>query len=71
MLVRISDYACFQVVRFLLLVCLVCGLVACAHDPPPLIADPNGGRETSLPWNEQAKWERDGSAQGLNTAGRR
>jgi hypothetical protein len=60
-----------QILKFLILVCVTSGLAACANDPPPLIADPNGASETSLPWNEQAKWERDGSAQGLNTAGRR
>jgi hypothetical protein len=47
-------------------------LASCAtKEPPPLIADPGATRETALPWNEQQKWERDGSAAGLNTAGRR
>lgn len=44
---------------------------SCAHDDAPLIADPTATHETALPWNEQQKWERDGSASGLNTAGRR
>jgi hypothetical protein len=47
-------------------------LASCAtKEPAPLIADPGATRETALPWNEQQKWERDGSAAGLNTAGRR
>jgi len=50
---------------------LAIALASCAHEDPPLIADPASTRETALPWNEQQKWERDGSAQGLNTAGRR
>jgi hypothetical protein len=71
MLARISNLDRSQLVRITLLVCIVCGMAACVHETPPLIADPNGGRETALPWNEQTKWERDGSAAGLNTAGRR
>jgi len=69
MLEQISNRA--QVLKLMILACVTSALVACASDPPPLIADPNGAAETALPWNEQAKWERDGSAQGLNTAGRR
>jgi hypothetical protein len=46
-------------------------LTSCATKEPPLIADPNAARDSALPWNEQEKWERDGSAAGLNTAGRR
>lgn len=47
-------------------------LASCASkEPPPLVADPNAARDSALPWNEQAKWERDGSNAGLNTEGRR
>jgi hypothetical protein len=31
-----------------------------------LITDPNDKKETSLPWNEQQKWEREGEAAALN-----
>ena len=31
-----------------------------------LINDPNDRKETSLPWNEQQKWEREGEAAALN-----
>lgn len=72
MLAQIPDPACFKLVRITLLFCLAITLAACAsREPPPLIADPGATRETSLPWNEQQKWERDGSAAGLNTEGRR
>jgi hypothetical protein len=58
--------------RIALLLCVATALASCvSKDPPPLIADPGATRETALPWNEQQKWERDGSAAGLNTAGRR
>jgi hypothetical protein len=53
------------------LFCVATALASCAHDPPPLIADPSGSRETALPWNEQQKWEREGAAgAGLNTGHR-
>ena len=70
MLERIKPIG-MQLTRIGLLSSLAIALVSCAHEDPPLIADPASTRETSLPWNEQQKWERDGSAQGLNTAGRR
>ena len=71
MLARIRDATRLNLIRIALLVCATAALASCAtKEPAPLIADP-GGRETALPWNEQQKWERDGSAAGLNTAGRR
>ena len=72
MLARIFDSTCFKFLRTASLFCLATALASCmSKEPPPLIADPAGTRETALPWNEQAKWERDGSAAGLNTEGRR
>ena len=70
MLARIPDATYFKLIRVALLLCVATALASCAKDTPPLIADP-AARETALPWNEQQKWERDGSAAGLNTAGRR
>jgi|SoiMethySBSTD1v2_1073268.scaffolds.fasta_scaffold1354017_2 hypothetical protein len=70
MLERIDSIG-MQITRIALLTSLAIALASCAHEDPPLIADPASTRETALPWNEQQKWERDGSAQGLNTAGRR
>ena len=71
MLARIFDSTSFKFIRIASLFCLAIALACCAKNEPPLIADPSGNRETALPWNEQAKWERDGSAAGLNTEGRR
>lgn len=71
MLARIFDSTCFKFLRIASLFCLASALASCAKNDPPLIADPAGTRETALPWNEQTKWERDGSASGLNTEGRR
>jgi hypothetical protein len=71
MLARIPDPTCVKPIRIALLFCVATALASCAtREPPPLIADP-GTRETALPWNEQQKWERDGSASGLNMEGRR
>lgn len=70
MLERIDSIG-MQITRIALLISFAIALASCAHEDPPLIADPASTRETALPWNEQQKWERDGSAQGLNTAGRR
>ena len=73
MLARIPDPACVKFIRIALLAYVVMTFASCAtREPPPLIADPGATRETSLPWNEQQKWERDGpAADQLNTAGRR
>jgi len=72
MLARIPDPTGMKLIRITLLSCVAIALAACAtKEPPQLIADPGASRETTLPWNEQQKWERDGSAAGLNTAGRR
>jgi hypothetical protein len=72
MLARIPDPTCVKLIRFALLFCMATALASCAtKGSPPLIADPGATRETSLPWNEQEKWERDGSVAGLNTQGRR
>jgi hypothetical protein len=61
-----------KLIRIALLSCVAITLASCAtKEPPPLIADPGAKPETALPWNEQQKWERDGSAAGLNTEGRR
>jgi len=46
-------------------------LASCAHDQPPLIADPATNRDSTMPWNQQEKWEQGGQAAELNTAGRR
>jgi len=71
MLARIPEPAYPKIIRIALLFCVAAALASCASKEPPLIADPGAARDSALPWNEQAKWERDGSAAGLNTAGRR
>ena len=72
MLARIPRPVGLNLIRIAFLLGVAITLGSCAtKEPAPLIADPGASRETALPWNEQQKWERDGSAAGLNTAGRR
>lgn len=72
MLAQIPDPARLKLIKIALPLCVATALASCAtKEPPPLIADPGAARDSALPWNEQQKWERDGSAAGLNTAGRR
>lgn len=72
MLALKPDPARVKLIRIAFFSWVIITLASCAtKEPPPLIADPSASRETSLPWNEQQKWERDGSAAGLNTQGRR
>jgi hypothetical protein len=65
MLALIPDPVARIFTRGALLICAATALASCAKDQPPLIADPNGARETALPWNEQQKWEREGEAGAL------
>jgi len=73
MLIHISKSNRLRFAGFTLLASLgLLLLPSCASDQPPLIADPNGSRDSSLPWNQQQKWEQGGGQVGeLNTAGRR
>jgi hypothetical protein len=71
MLARIPDVTRANLTRIALLFGAMIALASCASKETPLIADPNAAHDSALPWNEQTKWERDGSAAGLNTAGRR
>lgn len=49
----------------------ICLFASCASkEPPPLVADPaESGRESTIPWNRQQKWEQ-GAIPGLPTEGR-
>jgi hypothetical protein len=44
-----------------------CGLVSCASQKEhvALVDDPNGQKESSIPWNKQEKWESTGPLSGL------
>jgi hypothetical protein len=57
------------VVSALLFALSLC-LSSCASKQTAFIADPNGKKETALPWNEQQKWEREGEAASLNQQSR-
>lgn len=62
MLDRIRNAACSPPTKLLLLAVAASALASCAtKQPPPLVSDNAGGRESSLPWNEQQKWEQSGN----------
>lgn len=46
--------------RFFVLVALAAALSSCATRPEPQLVSDGSGRESSLPWNEQQKWESGG-----------
>ena len=71
MLAQISNPSWIKFSRCTLFASVGLLLASCANDPPPLIADPNGARDSSLPWNQQQKWEQGGQAGEINTEGRR
>ena len=51
----------------LAMLALVGAFTSCAtKKDTALIQDPTDKKETSLPWNEQQKWEREGEAAALN-----
>ena len=43
------------------------GLVSCASERHnvALVDDPNGEKESSIPWNKQEKWENSGPLNGV------
>ena len=67
MLVTIRNRIHLRIVGLLLLATLGLSLSSCAtKKDTAFIRDPNDKKETSLPWNEQQKWEREGEAAALN-----
>ena len=60
MLAQIRNSRCFRGINLALLVAGSFTLVSCASkQDQPLVSD-NVGRESSIPWNEQQKWENTG-----------
>jgi hypothetical protein len=71
MLAQIFNSSWTRFTGFTVLASVGLLLASCVHDTPPLIADPNSARDSSLPWNQQQKWEQGGQAGEINTEGRR
>lgn len=65
MLVRILN-PLFCHAHTVLLAGIALALSACAKEKPPLIADESAQRESTIPWNEQEKWESEGQFGGLS-----
>jgi hypothetical protein len=61
MLAQIPDRIRSKVVVAALAICAAGALSSCAtHEKPPLISDGTNGRESTIPWNKQEKWESQG-----------
>jgi len=72
MLDQIRNSNWYRIANCALLAGAVCALSSCAtKQPAPLISDNPRGRESSIPWNQQEKWEGQGQlgpmAEGLNS----
>ena len=61
------DSAFIRAARFALLAALVGAFASCAQkEQVALVNDPStSGRESSLPWNQQQKWEGQGQFGGM------
>ena len=75
MLAQIRNFSCFRVVRVTVALIGAFTLASCATRPEPqLVSDPTSQRESSMPWNQQEKWEGQGQfgpvAEQLNGRGR-
>jgi hypothetical protein len=67
MLATIRNRIHLRITILALISALTLGFTSCASNKQTaFINDPNDKKETSLPWNEQQKWEREGEAGALN-----
>ncbi|MDQ6808201.1 MAG: hypothetical protein M3Z64_02065 [Verrucomicrobiota bacterium] len=67
MLAQIPDRVRPFLVTAALAVCAITFLPSCATKPQPqLVSDPDAGRESTIPWNKQEKWESQGPYAGLS-----
>jgi hypothetical protein len=66
MLATIRNRISLRIATLGLVVTAALDLSSCATKKEAFIQDPNGKKETTLPWNEQQKWEREGEAAALN-----
>ncbi len=66
MLAQIPDPLRGRILFIALLCCAAGSLVSCAtKEEMPLVDDPNGKRESTIPWNRQEKWEQGAGVPGL------
>jgi hypothetical protein len=61
MLARIPDRIRSNTVVAALALCAAGALSSCAtNEKPQLVSDGRTGKESSIPWNKQEKWETEG-----------
>jgi hypothetical protein len=67
MLVTIRSRIHLRIAAQALLAAFALSFSSCATKrTTAFLSDPNEKKETSLPWNEQTKWEREGEGAMLN-----
>jgi len=72
MLARIRNSPFFRATNLVLLIGAACTLASCATKEAPQLVSTGAERESTLPWNRQEKWEKEGQFGGLAEAqGRR
>lgn len=60
MLVQIPERIRSKVIVAALALCAAGSLSSCATKPEPQLISDGTGRESSIPWNRQEKWETQG-----------
>ena len=65
MLAAICNRSILRAANFALLIAVASAFVSCATKPEPQLVSTGAERESSLPWNQQQKWENQGQLGGM------
>ena len=65
MLAAIRNRSLLRAAKFALLVSIAGAFASCATKPEPQLVNTGAEQESSLPWNQQQKWEGQGQLGGM------
>ena len=65
MVAATSNRFALRTVKVALLAAFVCGLTACATKQETQLVSTGSEKESTLPWNQQEKWENQGQLSGM------
>ena len=65
MLVAIRNHSITRAAKFSLLIGVMAALASCATKPKPELVSTGADPESTLPWNQQQKWEGQGQLGGM------